>query len=72
MAKTLQLVFQTATGKRMTISVDEPNDNLSEDMVQAAATDVIDALIFTVDGDPLHQILSAQIVERNVTDILKS
>lgn len=71
MAKTLQLVFNTESGKRVTISIDEPVENISEEMVQTAAANVIASNIFSVEGEQLQQIVSAKVTERHVTDILQ-
>ncbi len=71
MAKTLQLVFNTESGKRVTFSIDEPVEDISEEMVQTAAANVIASNIFSVEGEQLQQIVSAKVTERHVTDILE-
>lgn len=72
MAKTLQLVFQTTVGKRVTISVDEPIENLTGELVQQAAAEVIEASIFAVEGEPLQELMSAKVIDRQVTDIFSN
>ncbi|MFJ7936715.1 DUF2922 domain-containing protein [Sporosarcina sp. NPDC096371] len=69
MAKTLQLNFSTATGKKVTLSVDEPRADLTAQNVDAAMQEIIAAGVFEVDGAPLETAVGARIVERNVTEL---
>ncbi|MEK3934414.1 DUF2922 domain-containing protein [Sporosarcina sp. FSL W7-1349] len=71
MAKTLQLNFTTATGKKLMLPVDEPREDLTPQEVTAAMQTVIASGAFLVDGYPLETAGSARIVERQVTDLVK-
>lgn len=72
MKKTLQLTFLTAGEKKVTLSVDEPKPNLTEDEVIAAMGVVIESGIFEIDDYPFAEAVSAKIVERSVTDLFKA
>ncbi len=70
MAKTLQLNFKTATGKKVTLTVDEPRTDLTASNVEAAMQEIIASNVFEVDGAPLATAVDARIVERNVTELV--
>ena len=72
MTKTLQLNFSTAGGKNVMLTVDEPRTDLTEEEVSAVMEDIIDSGTFEVDDYPLEKAVSARIVERTVTDLLKA
>ncbi|AOV08734.1 DUF2922 domain-containing protein [Sporosarcina ureilytica] len=72
MAKTLQLNFNTANGKNVTLTVDEPRADLTAPAVEAAMQAIIASGVFEVDDYPLETAKSARIVERDVTDIIKA
>lgn len=69
MAKTLQLNFSTAGGKKMMLTVDEPREDVTEEEVGAAMQEIIDAGAFAVEGHALNAIVGARIVERTVTEL---
>jgi hypothetical protein len=71
MAKTLQLNFNTATGKKMTLTVDEPRQDLTPQSIEAAMQEIITSDVFEVNGAPLATAAGARIVERNVTELVK-
>ena len=70
MTKTLQLVFNTENGKSVTLSVDEPREDLTAPEVEAAMQEIIASGVFEVDDYPLETIKSARIIERGVTDLI--
>lgn len=70
MAKTLQLNFNTATGKNVMLTVDEPRADLTASTIEAAMQEIIAAGVFEVDGSPLESVKNARIVERSVTEIV--
>ena len=70
MAKTLQLQFETANGKNVTISVDEPKSTLTETEIQTGMQAIIVSNAFQSDGSPLAVIKSAKVVDRTVTEII--
>ncbi len=72
MAKVLQLTFLTAGNKKVTLVVDEPKPNLTEEEVVATMETVIASHIFEVDAYPFTDALSAKIIDREVTELFKA
>ena len=72
MAKTLQLNFVTADGKRTSLTVDEPRDGLTPFEVEAAMEEIISSGVFEVDSSPLETAKGARIVERTVTELIEA
>lgn len=70
MAKTLELHFMTAEGKKTVLSVDEPREDITPVEVTAAMQAIVDSGAFEVGGYPLESAAGARIVERNVTEIV--
>ncbi|MFC4356226.1 DUF2922 domain-containing protein [Chryseomicrobium palamuruense] len=70
MAKTLQLEFANAAGKTMLLSVDEPTETLTGVEVTQAMNAIIASSLFFVDGSPVTTIHGAQIVERQVQELI--
>ena len=71
MAKTLQLNFVTAGGKKMMLTVDEPRENLTSVEVESAMQEVINAGVFGVDDSLIESSISARIIERTVTELVE-
>ena len=69
MAQVLQLTFANIAGNTMTININDPKPNLTEDEVNAAMQTIIDQAVFSKDGFLFNVKKSARIVERNVTAI---
>lgn len=72
MAKTLQLTFLTAGDRRVTLTVDEPKSNLTEQEVRTAMEEIIQSGIFEINDFPFASAVSAQVVERDVTNIFSA
>ncbi|MCM3357335.1 MULTISPECIES: DUF2922 domain-containing protein [unclassified Psychrobacillus] len=70
MAKTLQLQFETDNGKELTLSVDEPRENLTREEIEAGMQSLINSNTFHVDSFSLSGIKGAKVVERNVNSII--
>lgn len=70
MTKILQLQFETAQGKSVTISVDEPKNNLTQIEIQNGMLAIIGSTAFQYDGSPLAAIKSAKVIDRTVTEII--
>jgi len=70
MAKTLQLNFNTASGKRVSLTVDEPRADLTPQSIEAAMQEIIAANVFEINGAPLATVASARVIERNVTELV--
>ncbi len=72
MAKTLQLNFITGSGKKVTMTVDEPRLDLTPQSVEAAMQEIITLNVFELNGAPLVTAAGARIVDRNVTELVNS
>jgi hypothetical protein len=70
MAKTLQLNFITASGKKVALTVDEPRLDLTPQSVEAAMQEIITLNVFELNGAPLVTAAGARIVDRNVTELV--
>ncbi|MCJ1908881.1 DUF2922 domain-containing protein [Planococcus ruber] len=68
MAKTLELIFETAAGKDVTLSVEEPREDISPQELNAGMQTIITQNIFEVEGYAFAKAKAARLVERNVTD----
>lgn len=69
MAKVLEMLFNTAQGKKFTISVDEPRADLTGAEVVSGMQGVLASNVFYADGATLVSADQARIVERNVTEL---
>ncbi|MCL6560285.1 MAG: DUF2922 domain-containing protein [Firmicutes bacterium] len=70
MAKSLEMVFQNAAGKNARISVADPKDNLTAAEVQAAMDAILAKNIFNTTGGDIVKAVSANIVSREVTELI--
>ena len=70
MAKTLQLNFNTASGKKVSLTVDEPRADLTPQSIEAAMQEIIAANVFEINGASLATAGSARVIERNVTELV--
>jgi len=69
MAKVLEMLFDTAQGKKFTISVDEPREDLTGPEVDSGMQALLASTVFNADGANLVSANQARIVERNVTEL---
>ncbi|QGP92630.1 hypothetical protein MGLY_20170 [Neomoorella glycerini] len=70
LTKRLELIFQNAAGRRTTLAVQDPRDNLTEAEVRSVMELILARNIFTSPGGDLTAIVGARIVTRDVTDII--
>ena len=70
MSKTLQLNFDTASGKKMMLTVDEPRADITAEEVEAAMEEIISTEAFVVEDLPLKSVISARVVERTITNLI--
>ncbi|MFJ7934436.1 DUF2922 domain-containing protein [Sporosarcina sp. NPDC096371] len=70
MAKTLQMSFSKAAGKKVTLTVDEPRSELTAQSVEAAMQETVTSGVFEMDGAPLEMAIGARVVKRNVTELV--
>ncbi|NPV27907.1 MAG: DUF2922 domain-containing protein [Firmicutes bacterium] len=66
----LELIFQSASGNRVTLSLIDPKDNLTADQVRTAMQTIINKNVFTSAGGDLVGIIGARLVNREVTDLI--
>ena len=65
--KRLVMNFKTTGDKKVSISVDDPRDDLTEFEVKAAMTLILSSNIFLPNGDELSLLIDAKIVETDTT-----
>jgi len=68
--KTLQMTFLNAANGRVTISIQDPREDLVPQDVEAAMNDIIAANIIDSNGGDLVAAVSARIVTRQVTELV--
>ncbi len=68
--KTLQMTFLNEANGRVTISVADPREDLTENEVENAMNNIITANVINSSGGDLVGIVSARIITRQVEDIL--
>lgn len=68
MAKTLELIFETAAGKAVVLAVEEPREDLTAEELGTGMQAIITQNIFEVEGSSFAVAKGARIVERNVVD----
>jgi hypothetical protein len=66
----LELIFQNLAGRRTTLAVQDPREDLTETEVRTVMQLILDRNIFTSPGGDLSAIIGARIVTREVTDII--
>jgi len=67
--KTLRMGFKNMEGKTVTISLDNPKDDLTEATITTAMDLIIARNIFTSSGGDLVSKLDAKIIETTTTDL---
>ncbi|MGQ9558781.1 MAG: DUF2922 domain-containing protein [Desulfurispora sp.] len=63
MAKVLRMVFRNADGKAVTITLNDPKDNLTQAQVSSAMDTIIAKNVFTSSGGDLVEKTYAEVVE---------
>ncbi len=69
MTKRLLMSFRNADGNRVSLSVDDPRDDITDAEVKAAMQMVLTQNIFDSKGVDLVEIVDATIVETTKTDL---
>ena len=70
--KTLQMTFLNEANGRVTISVADPREDLTENEVENAMNNIITANVINSSGGDLVGIVSARIITRQVEDIFSN
>ena len=66
--KKLVMTFKTTDDKKVSISVDNPREDLSEDEIKTAMELIIDKNIFAPNGADLAALVSAKVVQTDTTN----
>ena len=66
--KKLIMSFKTLSGKKISISVDDPRENLTESEIKTAMTTILSKNIFKVNGEDLDSLIEAKVVETGTTE----
>ncbi|MBO8137689.1 MAG: DUF2922 domain-containing protein [Desulfotomaculum sp.] len=69
MSVTLEMKFLNAEGRKVTISVPDPLDTLTDAEVKTAMENILAKNVFTSSGGDLAAIDSARIVDRQITEL---
>lgn len=69
MAKNLEMKFNTANGKTLTVTVSEPKENITAAEVATSMQTIIDQDVFHNEGFALVSMNQARIVERIVSEL---
>ncbi|SMC00035.1 Protein of unknown function [Thermanaeromonas toyohensis ToBE] len=70
LSKRLELIFQNASGRRITLTVQDPRADLTSGEVQATMEFILSRNIFTSSGGDLVAIAGARVVSREITDLI--
>ena len=72
MNQQLQMVFRTAGGRRVTLSLDDPLETLDATTVQNAMETIVAKNIFTSSTGDLVGVIEARIVSRETVQLFKT
>ena len=66
--KVLQMVFKNENGDKVTISVDDPKDTLTETQIKTAMETIIEKNIFRKNNYDLVSAVEAKVVTKEITE----
>ena len=66
--KKLVMTFKTSNGKNISLSVDDPRENLTESEIKSAMTLVLSKGVFVVNGEELATLVDAKVVQTDTTE----
>ena len=66
--KKLMMTFKTDEDKNISISLDDPRDNIAEQEIQNAMNIILNNDIFAPNGETLVSLVGAKIVETGTTE----
>lgn len=64
----LVMTFKTSNGKNISLSVDDPRENLTESEIKSAMTLVLSKGVFVVNGEELAALVDAKVVQTDTTE----
>ena len=65
--KRLVMNFKTTGDKKISISVDNPRENITESEIRSVMTLILSSNIFLPNGDELSLLIDAKVVETDTT-----
>ncbi|MGL6064859.1 MAG: DUF2922 domain-containing protein [Fusobacteriaceae bacterium] len=65
--KKLVMTFKTVADKTVSLSVDNPKDNLTEAEIKTAMTVMLSKDIFAPNGEPLAALVEAKVIQTETT-----
>lgn len=66
--KKLLMTFKTTDSKNVSISVDEPREDITEEEIQSVMTIILNKDIFFPNGSTLVSLVGAKVVETGTTE----
>ncbi|MEG6616759.1 DUF2922 domain-containing protein [Peptococcaceae bacterium 1198_IL3148] len=69
MASTLEMIFVSSSGNKVTLRVAEPLETLTAQDVKSAMDTIVAKNVFTSNGGDLVAVADARIVSREVTNL---
>ncbi|WP_195928855.1 DUF2922 domain-containing protein [Clostridium sp. 1001270J_160509_D11] len=66
--KKLVMIFRNSAGKNVTISIDDPKDDLTEEQIKTAMELIVEKNVFKKNDYALVEAVEAQIVTTQTTD----
>lgn len=66
--KKLVMVFKNSVGKNVTISIEDPKDNLTEEQIKTAMDLIVEKKVFKKNDYALVSAVKAEIVTTNTTE----
>lgn len=66
--KKLLMSFKTTSGKKVSLSVDEPKADLTEEEIETAMSMIVSKNVFKPGGENLVSLVEAKIVETETTN----
>ena len=67
-SKRLLMVFKTTADKQVSISIDNPRDDVSESEIRSVMTLILSSNVFQPNGDELAALVEAKIVVTNTNE----
>ena len=66
--KKLLMTFKTDEGKKVSLSIDDPRPNITEEEIKSAMETIINSGIFAPNGESLIEMVEAKVVETDTIE----
>ncbi|WP_205842205.1 DUF2922 domain-containing protein [Natranaerobius trueperi] len=67
----LQMIFRNQDGKNVTISVNDPKEDLTEEDIETVMDEIIDRNIFMSPGGELKSKVAARVISRETDTVVE-